>query len=164
MKTQSKEFEKLMKEIDQIQHRISVSPNFTPREGLKMIQDLVIKYKAKMETAKFYARKCSITEKGMNQGWCWGDGSFYTSTLALTLKQCREDRDYILLDTDYPEQIQDLDKLQEFLDAVKRAERGEETDEDLLFIAYQTDYVYYTEWDDEDDFQYVEINGELMEL
>ena len=43
-----------------------------------------------------YARKCDVTGKGMNEGWVWGDGVFYTSTKELTLAECRKDREYIL--------------------------------------------------------------------
>ena len=39
-----------------------------------------------MTTEKIlWARKCSVTGEGMNDGWLWGDGAFYTSTLELTL-------------------------------------------------------------------------------
>ena len=39
---------------------------------------------------KKYARQCSITGEGMNEGWCFGDGQYYVKhendALALALK------------------------------------------------------------------------------
>ena len=52
----------------------------------------------------------------------------------------------------------------ELEDAISRAEEGKETDEDLLLIAYQQDYIYYTEWEDESEYQYEEVYGELIEI
>jgi len=34
----------------------------------------------------------------MNEGWVWGDGVFYTKYLEDTLKECRNDREYIIQD------------------------------------------------------------------
>ncbi len=122
-----------------------------------------------MTTEKIlWARKCSVTEKGMNDGWIWGDGAFYTSTLELTLKECRKDREHILeainnlgcdlyeLDT-----IQNDDDLKELQSAVNRAKKNKDTDKDLLTIGYHVDYVYYTEWECKEDIQYEEVNGTL---
>ena len=120
-----------------------------------------------------YARKCNVTGNGMNEGWCWGDGVFYTSTLQTTLSECRNDRDFILkvivndelgcelheLDT-----VQSEDDITELENAVKRAKKGMETDEDLLLIGYHTDYLYYTEWECDDEYQYEEVNGILNEI
>jgi len=119
-----------------------------------------------------YARQCSITHKGMNEGWVWCDGAFYTSTLKQTLKECRKDREHIL---EYVKEFSDnkldlLDVIQhheeydELIEAIKRAENNKETDEDLLLIGYQLDYVYYTEWECEEDMEYQEINGILTEI
>jgi len=52
----------------------------------------------------------------------------------------------------------------ELVEAIERAKNNEETDEDLLLIGYQGDYVYYTEWEDESEHQYEEINGKLIEI
>tara|TARA_R100001163_G_C5011530_1_gene157283 strand:+ start:232 stop:600 length:369 start_codon:yes stop_codon:yes gene_type:complete len=117
-----------------------------------------------------YARKCNVTGEGMNEGWVWGEGEFYTSTLDITLSECRKDRDSILnviindelrcelyeLDT-----VQTEDDLTELKNAIERAEKNIETDEDLLCIGYHTEYLYYTEWECEEDIQYKEINGVL---
>jgi hypothetical protein len=111
-----------------------------------------------------WARKCDITGQGMNEGWCWCDGVFYTATLEDTLRECRKDRDHILDQARVCADVQDYDMHSEFLAALKRAEEDKETDEDLLLIGYQTDYLYYTEWYDESDYLYVEENGEVKEI
>lgn len=105
-----------------------------------------------------WARKCDVTGQGMNEGWCWGDGVFYTATLEDTLKECRKDRDNIL-DGIKHVAVQVNNDLRY---AIERARQGKETDEDLLLIGYETEYLYYTEW--YDDYEYVEENGELKEI
>lgn len=120
-----------------------------------------------------YARKCDVTGNGMNEGWCWGDGLFYTSTLQTTLSECRNDRDFILkviVNNELGGELHELDSVQseddltELESAVERAKKGMETDEDLLLIGYHTDYLYYTEWECDDDIQYQEVNGVLTEI
>ena len=111
-----------------------------------------------------YARKCDITNKGMNDGWVWGDGIFYTSTKELTLKQCLEDREHILFginnlgcDLNELDTIQSDDDLKELQSAIERSKNNEETESDLLTMGYHTDYLYYTEWDEiDDDHHYLE--------
>lgn len=93
-------------------------------------------------------RTCSITGNEMTAGWVWGDGTFYTSTLELTLAECRKDRDTILYDLDEYFPIEEEWERDNFKKALDRASNGEETDEDLLFIAYQSGYLYYTEFED----------------
>lgn len=120
----------------------------------------------------YFARQCSVTQKGMNEGWVWCDGAFYTSTLEITLKECRKDREHILEyvkefsknKLDLLNEIQNHEEYHELLEAIKRAENNTETDEDLLLIGYQLDYVYYTEWECEEDMEYQEIDGELTEI
>jgi hypothetical protein len=52
----------------------------------------------------------------------------------------------------------------ELTEAILRARRNEETDEDLLLIAFNGGYVYHTEWEG-DDAQYEELpNGSVVEL
>jgi len=117
-----------------------------------------------------WARKCDITNEGMDRGWCWGDGAFYTKYLVDTLFECRRDRDNILLDVDdfFADDLQDPDRWDEFKEAVDRSKINKETDMNLLTIAYQTDYVYYTEWDPEGDvaeYYYAEMSdGNVIEL
>lgn len=122
-----------------------------------------------MATEKIlWARQCDITGEGMNDGWIWGDGAFYTSTLELTLKECRKDREHILeainnlgCDLDELDTIHNDDDLKELQSAVNRAKKNKDTDKDLLTIGYHVDYVYYTEWECEEDMQYEEVNGTL---
>lgn len=123
-----------------------------------------------MKNTEKYARKCDITGKGMNDGWCWGDGAFYTATKEDTLKECRKDRDSILFDLesfDDPDNLQDPNEFEEFNEALNRAKEGKESDEDLLIIGYQTGYLYYTEWwDDLEDLtdSYYTADGEEIIL
>ena len=118
------------------------------------------------DIVRLWARQCDITKEGMNKGWVWGDGAFYTKYLVDTLFECRRDRDNILFDIDDfdASNMQDPDRWDEFKEAIDRANRDEETDMNLLTIAYQTDYVYYTEWEEE-FYQYAEMSdGNVIEL
>jgi len=114
---------------------------------------------------KKYARACDITGKGMNEGWIWGDGVFYTKYEKDTLSECRKDRDAILFGVEELtiNDIIDWDEWDEFAEAIDRAKVNKDTDSDLLIIGYQTSYLYYTKWEDE-DFQYEKINGILTEI
>ena len=111
-----------------------------------------------------YARKCDVTGKGMNEGWVWGDGVFYTSTKELTLAECRKDREYILeaiknigCDLNELDTVQSDDDLKELQSAIERLKNNEETESDLLNMGYHTDYLYYTEWDEiDEDYHYLE--------
>ena len=81
-----------------------------------------------------YARVCDVTGQGMNEGWCWGDGSFYTSTKEDTIKELRSDINDGAYDFD---------------------EFGKETllkmsDDELMTYAYDNDVFYWTEWYDEE--------------
>ena len=81
-----------------------------------------------------YARKCNVTGQGMNEGWCWGDGSFYTATKEDTIKELRSDINDGAYDFD---------------------EFGKETllkmsDDELMTYAYENDVFYWTEWYDEE--------------
>lgn len=84
-----------------------------------------------------YARQCSITGEGMNEGWCWGDGAFYTKYEKDTLAELRKD---------YPE-------------------KSYLTDEGIMEWAVEEEgELYWTEWECPEDFQYEEINGKLIEI
>jgi hypothetical protein len=77
---------------------------------------------------KKFARKCSITREGMNEGWVFGDGEKYA--------KYEQDAQKIAFDYGY-ESIDD---------------------------AYNDDACYWTEWDDESDYQYQLTNGKLEEI
>ena len=118
------------------------------------------------DIVRLWARQCDITKEGMDKGWVWGDGAFYTKYLVDTLFECRRDRDNILFDIDDfdASNIQDPDRWDEYKEAVERSKINKETDMNLLTIAYQTDYVYYTEWEEE-FYQYAEMSdGNVIEL
>jgi len=40
----------------------------------------------------------------------------------------------------------------------------DETDFETIEEAYDEEYYYYTEWKDEDEYEYIEINGVLTEI
>ena len=112
---------------------------------------------------KTFARKCSVTGELMNEGWVWGDGMFYTKYESDTLKECRRDREFISGIYDDID-VENLLSECELTEAILRARRNEETDEDLLLIAFNGDYVYHTEWE-EDDHQYaVDADGNEIEI
>jgi hypothetical protein len=114
---------------------------------------------------KTFARKCSITGELMNEGWVWGDGMFYTKYESDTLKECRRDREFILGIYDDID-VENLLSECELTEAILRARRNEETDEDLLLIAFNGDYLYYTEWEDDiEEHQYaIDADGNEIEL
>lgn len=98
---------------------------------------------------KKFARKCDVTENGINEGYVWFDGTFYTSTKEVTLKELRSDISDGGLD----------------FDDIGKEELLKLSDEDLLQYGYDNDIFYWTEWEDEDDFEYYEDeNGNLIEL
>ena len=69
-----------------------------------------------------------------------------------------------MFDVDKDSDICDYDRYDKFIEALNKAKNNAETDEDLLLIAFQTDYMYYTEWECTEDYQYEEINGILTEI
>ena len=96
-----------------------------------------------------YARKCDATGRGMNEGWVWGEGTYYTSTLELTMKELRDD----VRDGAY-----DFDEL----GAEKMLQMS---DDELLAYAYDNNVLYYTEWEEiDDDDVYYDENGNEYEL
>ena len=84
-----------------------------------------------------FARVCSVTGKGFNEGYCWGDGSFYTINEEVTIKELRKD---------FPEQ-------------------SELTDDELLTWAVEEeDILYWSEWyDEDDDDEYYDEDGNLYD-
>ena len=93
-----------------------------------------------------YARQCDITGEGMNEGWCWGDGLFYSKYEADTIKELRKD----LLNSSIVNE-----------DGKLKAESW--SDDAILKMGYDSDVLYWTEWEEE-DLQYKEVNGELIEI
>ena len=87
----------------------------------------------------------------MFDGWVWYEGSFYTATLATTLNELRSDRTLIVkgLDRYKPEHLNMPEEWDVFQLCIQRVAKDQETDLDLLHIAYQIDFLYWTEWHDE---------------
>jgi len=84
-----------------------------------------------------YARQCSITAEGMNEGWCWYDGTFYSKYESDTIDELRRD---------FPE-------------------KNDLADDDLMeWAVYEMEFLYYTEWEDESEHQYEMINHKLIEV
>jgi len=74
-----------------------------------------------------YARQCTKTLEGMNEGWVVGDGEEYYKYKADILARCKE-----------------------------AGYKG-------LNDAYDDDFMYYTQWE-EDDYEFVEIDGVVREI
>jgi hypothetical protein len=83
-----------------------------------------------------YARQCSITGEGMNEGYIVGD--------CTTIKY---EKDLIVL-----------------IRSWNADEHNEISDEYLLAESYKLGEYFWTTWEDEDDFQYEEVNGKLIEI
>jgi hypothetical protein len=86
-----------------------------------------------------YARQCSITGEGMNEGYVYYDGEMYF----------KEEKDFVMFlryQNELKENIWDL------------------SDEFILNESYDNGEYYYTEWEDEDDYQYYEENGKIFEI
>ena len=75
-----------------------------------------------------FARKCSVTGRGMNCGWVWNDGEFYYSQKEFVVGKIKE-------------QIQNHETDVVILDW---------GDDKLLQWAYDEGLCYYTEWEDID--------------
>jgi hypothetical protein len=65
-----------------------------------------------------FARRCDVTGEPMNEGWCWGDGMFYTATEESTITELRKE---------YPSKVNI-------------------TDDELMQYAYDNEVLYWTEW------------------
>jgi len=81
-----------------------------------------------------YARRCDVTNKGMNEGYCINDGQMYI----------KEESDMIA-----------------HLKDVEKSEPNESdhslTDSELLDEYYENEYYYWTEWDDiDEDYHFLE--------
>jgi hypothetical protein len=65
-----------------------------------------------------FARRCDVTGEPMNEGWCWGEGMFYTATEESTITELRKE---------YPSKVNI-------------------TDDELMQYAYDNEVLYWTEW------------------
>ena len=90
-----------------------------------------------------YARKCDVTNEPMNEGYCIQDGLMYIKY-----------EDDLIAHIRAVEKEVNSEYKQDVLE-------GRLTDEWLLNDYYESDYYYWTGWEDEEDFQYEIINGTL---
>ena len=84
-----------------------------------------------------YARKCDITAEGMNDGYVVGDGFMHI----------KYEKDLIALIRSWG-----VD------------ENNELSDDFILNESYENEEYYWTQWECPTDFQYEEVNGELIEI
>jgi hypothetical protein len=90
--------------------------------------------------------KYIATGEGMNQGFVTNDGESYF----------KYKRDLIVHLREYEWEFRDT--LEKLIDT------NDLTDDEFLEYCYNDDVCYYTEWEDEDDYEWEEINGELTEI
>ena len=83
-----------------------------------------------------YARQCSITGEGMNQGYLVGDCT-----------PVKYEKDLIALIRSW-----NVD------------ENNELSDEFILTESYNNEEYFWTEWEDESEYQYEMINHKLIEI
>ena len=84
-----------------------------------------------------YARKCSITGEGMNDGYVVGDGEMHV----------KYEKDLIALIRSWG-----VD------------ENNELSDDFVLNESWQHEEWYWTQWECPTDLQYEEVNGKLIEI
>ena len=117
-----------------------------------------------------WARQCSVTGQGIMAGYVWSDGCFYcVDDDAIAHPEFRKDRENII--NYIPEDIYDIDGYEnydededeEYLSAIKRVKQNKDTDKDLMTLSYLFGLHYYTEWLDDEDVQYAEIDGVMYE-
>jgi hypothetical protein len=87
-----------------------------------------------------WARKCSATGEGMNEGYCVFDGE------------------------EYFKYEKDLIKYLRNREQSPSDESSGLSDEFLLNEAYELDEYYWTKWEDITDYQYFEQDGKLIEI
>jgi hypothetical protein len=117
-----------------------------------------------------WARQCSVTGQGMIAGYVWDDGCFYcVDDDKIANAEFRKDREHII--SYIPKNITEIDFFddyieedeEEYLSAIERVKQNKDTDEDLKILSYLFGLHYYTEWLEDDDIQYAEIDGVMYE-
>jgi hypothetical protein len=87
-----------------------------------------------------YAKQCSITGEGMNKGYVYYDGEMYF----------KYEKDFVLFLRYQNEPLEDIWDL---------------SDEFILNESYDNGEYYYTEWEDENEYEYFEDeNGKIFEI
>lgn len=104
--------------------------------------------------SKLVARKCDVTGEGMNRGYCIDEGHplFYVSRM------------YIKYEKDLIKHLRKVERKGNHLYDEDVSE-GRITDQWLLNYYYNNEYYYFTEWEDESDYQYkIDDDGNLTEI
>jgi hypothetical protein len=87
-----------------------------------------------------YAKQCSITGEGMNEGYVYYDGEMYF----------KYEKDFVMFLKYQNEPIEDIWDL---------------SDEFILNESYDNGEYYWTEWEDENEYEYYEDeNGKIFEI
>ena len=94
-----------------------------------------------------YARQCSITDEGMNQGWIDEDTGVYFKYKKDAVKYIRD----LMLNTYESEGDSAFD-----IDKYKK-------DDDILDVGYKHFNTYWTSWECETELQYKLVDGNLVE-
>lgn len=89
----------------------------------------------------YYARKCDVTGEGMDEGYCIEDGFMYIKYKKDMIKHL-----YDIFKSEYPNI--DINTISEEYLENKYCE--------------EEDYYYWTEWYEEDDIEYMEVNGKVI--
>ena len=117
-----------------------------------------------------WARRCSVTLQGMNEGYVWDDGCYYcVDDDEIANAEFRRDREHII--SYIPKNLSDInffddydeDDEENYRSAIDRVKQNKDTDEDLKTLSYLFGLHYYTEWMDDSDIQYVEIDGVIYD-
>lgn len=94
-----------------------------------------------------YARQCSITDEGMNEGWIDEDTGVYFKYKKDAVKYIKD----LMLNTYESEGDSAFD-----IDKYKK-------DDDILDVGYKHFNTYWTSWECETELQYKLVDGELIE-
>jgi hypothetical protein len=91
----------------------------------------------------------------------------------LLIKEVRKDRqaviDLLPKNTSHIKKYENCEymsntELKELYNKIGKARNNKETDEELCDIAYAVGYYYYTEWEDETDYEYEEIKSRFIPI
>ena len=126
------------------------------------------------EDGTTYARKCDMTGEGMNDGFVFGDGSFYAKDKEHAEIECKKDKEHILDglkcckngdEYEFENPPESDDEIAEFESILSKINNdGDLTGSDLRVLGYYAGYLYYTEWECEKDMQYIIKDGVLVEI
>lgn len=89
-----------------------------------------------------YARQCSVTGEGMNAGWVGYDGDIYIKhqcDVIAWIKNEEKCEGGVLHESENAKRVQMYENY---------------TDNQWLDFAYNMDMVYWTEWEDEDEYDF----------